>query len=365
VEHERCVRCILPRDYPVITLDEHGVCTFCRDYEPYAVRGEDALWETVEERRGEKYDVLVPASGGRDSTYVLYKAAQRLGKRVLALHFDNEFQVAQARENFLEAARRTGVDYKIVRSKRSLSNKIVRNAVKSSLSDDTEDIVANVCAACTYGYMAASYREAKRSKIPTILWGGSDAERRRFHAALSGFAYYKRRAKFLFSSRFFNFLAFVWYMVLFQREFRIPNGKLIYLKKPKYEGKDVLEVKFYDYVAWDRREIKRVITEQMGWKVPSGKVSSWRYDCRIHDLINYCYRQKFGFSMDVDGYANMVRAGSMDRQKALWQEEQLGFMSPELLRMLREDLRLSDAEICRYFKERNGESTPRTRTGPT
>lgn len=344
-----CSKCVLPGDYPIVTLDEQGVCTLCRDYKPHEVKGEESLWQLVDTRRGGDYDVLVPASGGRDSTYVLYHAARKLGKRVFAVHFDNEFQVPEARDNFLKAAERLGVDYRIVRSKRDYSQKIVRHAVKASLSDDAEEIVTNVCAACTYGYIAASYREARKLGIPTIFWGTSEDERRRFHAALSGPEYYKRRAKYLLTRRGFDFIAFVWYMILFQMEFRIPRSRFIHLKKPRYRGTDILDVAFFDYVAWNRREIKSVIADELGWRAPEGKVSTWRYDCKLHDLINYCYKKKYGFSIDIDGYANMVRSGQMDRERALQQERGLGRMSPELLDLLRNDLDLSGGEISRYF----------------
>jgi hypothetical protein len=346
----RCISCILPEGYPGITLDEGGICTFCRDYDPKKILGEDELWDVVGKRRGKTYDVLVPVSGGRDSTFVLYKSAKRLGNRILALHFDNEFQVDQARENFLEAVKRLGLDYKIARSKHGFPKKIVRHAIKASLSQDIVDVVTNVCAACTYGYIAASYREAVVNGIPTILWGRSEEERRRFHPALSGFEYYKRRSKFLFSPRFYHFVLFLLYMILFQIEFWIPKSRFIHLKKPKYRGDDVLDINFFDYVLWDRREIKRTIMEDLGWKVPSGKVSSWRFDCKLHDLINYCYKEKYGFSVDIDGFANMVRAGKMGREKALRQEEELGLMTQELLMTLKNDINLSDEELSRYFQ---------------
>jgi tRNA(Ile)-lysidine synthase TilS/MesJ len=50
-------------------------------------------------RKGGQYDCLVPLSGGKDSTYVLYLCARVYGLKVLAMNFDNGFQSPLAREN--------------------------------------------------------------------------------------------------------------------------------------------------------------------------------------------------------------------------------------------------------------------------
>jgi hypothetical protein len=306
------------------------------------VLGETVLWETIEKRRGKVYDVLVPASGGRDSTFVLYNAAKRFGKRVLTLHFDNNFQVAEAQQNFLEAVQTLGVDYKIVKSQYAFPEKIVRHAVKTALPFDIFDITTNCCVACTYGFRAASYREAVSRGIPTILWGDSDVE------AMS-FAYRQNRAKYFFSRRFYNYVLFMVYNLLFQIEFWIPKSKFFHFGVPTYNGNDVVDLHFFDYVAWDRRKIKRTITEKLKWKVPSETISSWRFDCTIHHVVNYCFKQTYGFSKDFDGFANMIREGKMDKEEALQQEAVLGVMDQELLRILKEELKLSSNDLSQYF----------------
>jgi hypothetical protein len=340
---KQCKQCILPEGYPGVTFNEQGICSHCQTYKLKDVLEENVLWETIAKRPGTTYDVLVPASGGRDSTFVLYHAAKKCGKKVFALHFDNGFQVEQARINFLETVHRLGIDYTIAKSKYGFPEKIVRQAVKSALPFSLFDITTNCCVACTYGYRAASYREAVFRGIPTILWGDSDAE------AIS-FAYRQNRAKYLFSRRFYNYLLFMVYTMLFQFEFWIPKSRFFHLGAPTYSGKDIVDLHFFDYIAWDRREIKATIMEKLGWTVPPGTISSWRFDCTIHNVVNYCFKQTYGFSKDFDGFANMVRAGKMDKKEALEHEEALGGMDQELVRILKEDFNLSDQELSRYFE---------------
>lgn len=300
------------------------------------------LWDAIQQRPGKKYAVLVPASGGRDSTYVMYNAVQRFGKRVLALHFDNDFQVPQAQKNFLHAAQTLGIDHLVVKSKYGLPTKIVQQAVKAALPFSVFDITTNCCVACTYGYRAAAYREAITQGIPTILWGDSDAE------AIS-FSYRANRLKFFFSRQWHHYLLFILYTMLFQFEFWIPKSRFFHLSAPTYNGDGVQDLHFFDYVTWDRRTIKKTITKELGWSVPPESVTTWRFDCTIHHLVNYCFKHAYGFSKDFDGFANMVRAGKMEQVEALEQEEAIGWMDEELARILKEDLKLSRTELSKYF----------------
>jgi hypothetical protein len=91
---QRCSKCILPETYPNITFDEKGVCNFCRTYkEPKPTGGEDILINLFNKvkKMGRIYDAVVPLSGGKDSTYVLYLATQVYKLNVLAYTFHNGF----------------------------------------------------------------------------------------------------------------------------------------------------------------------------------------------------------------------------------------------------------------------------------
>lgn len=343
IHDKLCARCILPEGYPGVTFDDEGVCSLCQEYTPKKLLGEKALWSAIAERPGTKYDVLVPVSGGRDSTYVLYQAVKKFGKRVFALHFDNAFEDKQAENNFLEAVKRLGVDYTISTSRHAFPEKIVEQAVKSALPFGLFDLTTNCCVACTYGFRSASYREAIARGIPSVLWGDSDEE------AVS-FFYRSNRAKYFFSPRFYNYILFLFYTILFQLEFWIPHSKFFHFSAPTpYPGKEIQDFHFFDYVTWDRREIKRTIMEELGWSVPEGTVSTWRFGCKIYALANYCFKQTYGVSKSFDGFANMIRSGKMDREEALQHEEQLGLMDEELENILRNDMHLSEKDLSRYF----------------
>ncbi len=89
-ELRRCTKCILPETFPGIEFDDEGVCNYCRNYVPVKVFGEVELIRVLERFRGkgEKYDCLVPISGGRDSTFALHQMIRRYEMRVLAITVD-------------------------------------------------------------------------------------------------------------------------------------------------------------------------------------------------------------------------------------------------------------------------------------
>jgi N-acetyl sugar amidotransferase len=87
----RCTRCLYPTTRPDSHFDSEGVCSGCRSFEQrktidWGARL-DALEQLLEEakRRTAPYDVVVPVSGGKDSTYQVIKLLE-LGAKVLAVN---------------------------------------------------------------------------------------------------------------------------------------------------------------------------------------------------------------------------------------------------------------------------------------
>ena len=74
-----CTKCLLPETHETIEFDDKGVCNICRNHE---FKKEKIDWDQkrkdflkiIEKYRGKyAYDCIVPYSGGKDSTYTLYK----------------------------------------------------------------------------------------------------------------------------------------------------------------------------------------------------------------------------------------------------------------------------------------------------
>ncbi len=348
MSQRRCARCVLPETYPGIDFDDNGVCQLCRSYQKPNVRGEEELKGLVQSGRGEKYDCVVTLSGGRDSTYVLYYAAKILGLRILAFSYDNGFRHVQALKNIRSACTLLGVDLLESRSMNDLSARITSHALHATIPFGPGAACQLMCRPCYNGGLAFLYSIAEEYRIPFILWGDSVMEKISFIPVRDRFLGFQRPRRYLFSARGFSFIRFL-QLLLTQKNERLPSGNSHFsVRYPKLRNPSIREIHLFDYIEWDRREIKRAITEELGWQKPAEKISTWRFDCHLHDLVNYCHKKAVGFNHDIDGLANMVRGGKMDRAEAIdliakgfdsdeWNEE--------LERLVRKTLSLPESDI--------------------
>jgi len=351
----RCKRCIIPDTVPGVSLDEEGICNLCRSYKPPQYQGEEALAELVSfiKGKGERYDCIVPISGGRDSSFVLYTAATKLGLRVLAVNYDNEFRADQAVRNIRTAAERLGVELLEIGSKRNIATKIVRREIRHVLPQGLPAIIMVLCIACSYGYKAVTYRAAIKHRVPLIIWGSSQIEKSE-DVAVRAFADIQRRSGFagsrsLFSRLFdWNYLLLQYYHLLQRIEFHVPGNPILADRPVTLNNPDIKEISLFDYLPWDRRQIKETIMSQLGWQKPEDHVSTWRTDCILHDMVAYCFVNPLGCSKACFGYSNMINSGQMTREEALAQEEAVsGRFSESLERLLRDRIGLSEKEIER------------------
>lgn len=107
-----------------IRFDQSGVCQFCRIHDdlesayPLGTEGEEPLSRITERIRkggeGKPYDCICGVSGGRDSSYLLYYAKEKLGLRPLAVHFDNGWNSEIATRNISRVCAALDVDLETV-----------------------------------------------------------------------------------------------------------------------------------------------------------------------------------------------------------------------------------------------------------
>lgn len=316
---KRCVRCIMPETVPGITFDKNGVCSFCQDYNPPSYYGEQALIDTLTnaKKRGSRYDCVVPVSGGRDSTYVLYLAKKVYGMKVLAVNYNNEFATDVAISNLKRACEAVEVDLLSISSKHNY----VRKITKYSILAASEFGRFGECVGCTYGYRSAVYRAAVKNKIPLILWGESQQEATA-NLEINTFNYLRNK-KLRFKKLFdINFYKSEFYRLLHRVEFYFSLENVIMRRfEPVLRRTDINQVRLFDYIPWERKKIKETITKELNWKKKDDSSSTWRTDCILVDLINFYYVKLFGCTKLCFGYCNMINSGQITRDEALQQEE--------------------------------------------
>ena len=344
----RCSRCILPETYPGITFDKEGVCNPCRSFKKNEVLGETELRKVMTSKKGEPYDCIVMLSGGRDSSYVLYYLVRVLGLKVVTYTYDNGFRHPQAVINMENACKAMDVPLIERRSRDDLGARIVSSWLKAAMRFGPGPCMAHICRHCYMGGLTFLYSLANEHKIPFIVWGDAHVEKPSFIKIRKESLGMKGSWRLLASSggpRFAQCIA----LLLQQKNEPQPWSKLSLIPSfPRLRNSYTSTVHLFDYIEWDRNTIKETIRDELGWEKPPGAVSTWRFDCNLHALMNYMHKKAIGFNHDVDGLANMVRAGKMRREEAMSLVEKgfdSGEWSEKLDHLTQDVLKLSQREI--------------------
>ena len=329
----RCKRCIMPETVPGITFNKEGVCSFCLNYQKKTYFDKKELDRIIalSKNKNNKYDCIVPLSGGRDSSYVLYMAKRVYNCKVLAVSYDNEFRTDQPLVNMKRACEILNVDFVDVRSKRAIAQKRVKYNIRSAVAFGK----FGICAACTYGIRSVVYRAAEEYKVPLILWGHSQQEATQEMEREAFGALRLKRPKILKLLNI-NFYKAEYCWLLQRLEFPVPGNNILFRTRPFLKNQDTKEIFVFDYIPWDRKKIKETIMTELGWEKPMGHKTTWHTDCMLHSFMNYCFFKLFGCSKNCFGYCNMINSGQMDREEALKQEEEMAATFTENIRELLE-----------------------------
>ncbi|GAB3974192.1 hypothetical protein GCM10029978_055180 [Actinoallomurus acanthiterrae] len=167
-DDRHCARCGITARYPGISFDSAGVCGLCEMYAANAAKI-GAYWSEPEvlvrrlraaaEAGGPAHDCLLLFSGGKDSTYALYRLVD-LGLRVMTFTFDNGFISTTALRNVERVTAALGVEH--VTANRADQKRIFLESLQRHKS---------VCNGCFRSLLELSTELAHRRRIPTIVTG--------------------------------------------------------------------------------------------------------------------------------------------------------------------------------------------------
>ncbi len=352
---KKCTSCILPESYPGIHFGEDGVCGYCRSYKPRAaLRGEEKLREIIDSYRdeGRKYDCIVAYSGGRDSSYLLWYAKNRLGLRVLACFVDNGFAPEQTIANINNATKKLGID--LVVRKHEYVRRCARHTLKSWTRRPEPGMIGLLCAGCNFALRYYLLDVANEHQVPLMLFGiGEPEPETTFAEKLLMSDPHKKLSKISLGTGFASkiaanpsYLTDPRALMTYSKEyiFRwVPFMRKLMTRKIAYPEMRILEP-FY-YIQWDEDEIVSVIHDELGWRKCDYSGSSWRTDCEIATIKNYMYRETLGFSKLDELLSNMIRCGMTTREAALERVEKESYISEDFVREFLEGLKLDHASF--------------------
>jgi hypothetical protein len=319
---KRCIKCILPETFPFIHYDEDGVCNYCHNYKKQSKSNSiDELMKLVEPYRsnnGSK-DVLLPFSGGRDSTYVLHVVKNDLGLNPITFTYDWGMVTDLARRNIARICGKLGVENIIVAADIHWKRKNIKKNITSWLKNPELGMIPLFMAGDKYFFYYA-HKVKKQLGIDLEIWGINRLENTNFKTGFSGIKpqFDKERIYSLSLKNQFKLFGFV--------------GKNV-LKSPGYLNQSVLDsmgsiasryftpkynyFHLFDFIEWNEDIINKTIINNYDWEKAVDTDSTWRIGDGTASFYNYIYTLVAGFSENDTFRSNQIRENMITRERAL------------------------------------------------
>lgn len=301
-----CLRCGLASDVPGVTFDDAGVCGSCRDYDrikdqaaAYFRTPEDlvAVRGRARATRTGRYDCIHLLSGGKDSTYALYRLVE-LGFEVYALTLDNGFISEGAKENIRRSVADLGIDHEFATT----------DAMAEIFRDSLERH-SNVCHGCFKTIYTLGTHRAVELGAPLVVTGLS-----------RGQLFETRLVPAQFAATRFDPDAIDAAVLSARRIYhRVDDAVRRTLDTAIFDEDDLFDrvtfVDFYRYVDVALADMLAFLDAQAPWVRPRDTGRST--NCLINAAGIHTHRTEQGFHNYAVPYAWDVRLGHKTRDEAL------------------------------------------------
>ncbi|MBN1521887.1 MAG: N-acetyl sugar amidotransferase [Candidatus Aureabacteria bacterium] len=303
-EYRICKRCIMDTTDPDISFDEQGICNHCREYAVHYGKdvftgdeGKKRLDEIVARIRAKagksEHDSVMGLSGGVDSTYVAYLAKQ-LGLNPLCVHLDNGWDSELSVKNIENIVRRLGFDLH--------THVIDWEEFKDLQLAYMKASVIDIEVPTDHAITAVLYDVAREQNISFILSGNNIATE-----GILPFSWVHGNKNDLINlkaiHRKFGSLPLKSYP-------RLGLCRRLYY----HVVKKIRTVKILNYIRYNKKEAKRIITESLGWR-DYGYKHYESFFTRFYQA--YILTKKFGVDKRRAHLSTLICSGQMTREEAL------------------------------------------------
>jgi len=343
-EVERCCRCVLPITWETIHFDDQGVCNICRNWEEkyhdvdWTQRRRDLDLICREARdeakvRGNKYDCILPFSGGKDSTYTLYYVVRELGLRPLVVSFDHGFYRPRTLENRQRTFRTLGVDVLSFTPNWQVTKKLMLESLIRK---------GDFCWHCHAGVFVYPMQEAVRQNVPLVIWGEGGGEYEAYFRfqQLEETDEWKYNRRIIMGMRAEDMAGFI----------DVDPEELapfIYPEKSELERVGVKSLPLGNFTPWNVQENVALIEKELGWKKDFmesvfREPTYEKIECQFEGVRDYVKFLKRGFSRMTHLMTLDIRHGRVGRDQAMEHIREHEWRKPRSLEVFLEYLDLDE-----------------------
>lgn len=322
----RCTCCVLPETFPYIAFDRDGVCNYCRSYRPRygSMHPEDtrkAFIQSLERYRrgGAEPDVIVPFSGGRDSSYGLHLIKKEFGLRPVTFTYDWGMVTDLARRNVARLCGQLGIQNILVSADIKTKRDNIRKNVSAWLGQPDLGMVPLFMAGDKHFFRVVN--ELKRQTgIDLDLWCANPLENTDFKSGFCNVSpdFEKKSVDYLSLGRKARLVTY--YATRFLKNPGYLNSSLkdtfgaflAYYVEPRRDFYFI-----FDHFIWNEDEVNRTLLGEYDWELSPDSPSTWRIGDGTAPFYNYIYMTARGFTEFDTFRSNQIREGQISREQAM------------------------------------------------
>jgi N-acetyl sugar amidotransferase len=314
----KCNSCLLPETYETIEFDHKGVCNVCRNKE---YRDTSIDWTgrkhqldaLIEEHRGKHdYDMIVPFSGGKDSTYTLHYLMKEYKIKPLVVRFDHGFMRETLIENNTRTFKKLGVDVLNFTPNWQVVKRLMLESLRRK---------GDFCWHCHTGIFSYPMHIAIKFDVPLVMWGEPSSEYTQYYDYREDEIEEVDETRF---NRFVNLGITAEDMLgMIKDDFPIDPRDLKPYTYPALRDLKRLQYRSVclgSYIPWDVKKQVEIIKSELGWRGEQVEGMPWdeypyeKIECFMQGMRDYIKYLKRGYSRVSQMVALDLRNGRIDKE---------------------------------------------------
>ncbi len=324
---QTCINCVNDTTVKKIEFDNNGICNFCNSYETIKDKIhdykhlEELFLKRINKEKGKhKYDVALGISGGKDSTYVLYKLVNVYKLKVKAYTLNNGFLSDEAINKINSLVKELNVEHEYVVCDEKLLKKMYHYIVGKYISP---------CIACAYLGYTVMINYASKVDAAVGMHGRSIPQM--FRNYLTDFtdpfkpfidAGLKDPSEVDLQNLYETSLSKISSHIDKKLAKQIEDTLLIDAKENGY--KDFIA--YFLYHPYEKNEVIDFISKHTSWKV---ETEEEHFDCLIHNGAMYLKNLIARRPHLMNEISVMVRENSITRDDAIKELKKESIPYPE------------------------------------